>query len=577
MANPLSLPNPSELAPSNRGRVLALCGVLAAVIFVFDLFAPLGYAEAVPYVAVVLISLWSPHHRDTMMVASGCTVLTVVGFFFSPAGATVFMGEVNRGLALFAIWATALLSLKVQEADASVRAKSEMLTGILTHTPAVVFQLDEQGYMAKTIGRGLQRIGLKHFEVAGRNGLEPPPELQAQLESAPAGTPMFYESHGVFNGSPWWFLNCVTRASLGGKAILGFGLDITDRKRAERRLAAHHAVTIVLAETASFTKATPQILGAICENLGLEIGAIWTIDHVDKVLRCAEVWHSPKSGVGAFELRTKDTTFARGIGLPGRVWETCEPAWIPDVVEDPNFPRAPVAAEEGLHAGFAFPIHTGTELLAVMEFFSREVQEPDEDLLAMFSALGSQIGQFIEHKRTERRLGAHHAVTAVLTEATSFPQAAPQLLEAICESLGWEMGAIWELDQAHGVLRCAEVWHDPSVEVKAFESRTREITLASGVGLPGRVWESGNSAWASDMTRDPSLPRATVAAQEGLHASVCFPITCQSEFHGIMEFFSREIQEPDQGLLKVFSAIGCQIGNFIEQKRNEEDKLKRSR
>ena len=97
--------------------------------------------------------------------------------------------------------------------------------------------------------------------------------------------------------------------------------------------------------------------------------------------------------------------FAPGIGLPGRVWNDSQPAWIPDVVEDTNFPRSANAARVGLHGACAFPIRFRSEILGVVEFFSRSIREPDPDLLAMMVTIGSQIGQFIERKRVEEALG----------------------------------------------------------------------------------------------------------------------------------------------------------------------------
>src|SRR5438093_1032036 len=79
---------------------------------------------------------------------------------------------------------------------------------------------------------------------------------------------------------------------------------------------------------------------------------------------------------------------AKGEGLPGRVWADGEPVWIPDVVDDPNFPRIATARREGLHAGFAFPIRLGGEVLGVVEFFSREIEQPDHELLQMTEAAG---------------------------------------------------------------------------------------------------------------------------------------------------------------------------------------------
>ena len=119
------------------------------------------------------------------------------------------------------------------------------------------------------------------------------------------------------------------------------------------------------------------------------------------MLRCVEVWHKESVKVPQFEAVRCAITFIPGIGLPGRVWSRHEPAYISDVVHDTNFPHASIAAREGLHAAFAFPILLGGDVLGVMEFFSREIRQPEQELLNMMATLGSQIGQFIERKRAE--------------------------------------------------------------------------------------------------------------------------------------------------------------------------------
>ena len=93
-----------------------------------------------------------------------------------------------------------------------------------------------------------------------------------------------------------------------------------------------------------------------------------------------------------------NSTFTPGIGLPGRVWASRQPAWIPDVTRDANFPRAAVAERVGLHAAFGLPILQGTNVMGVMEFFSRDILEPTPDLLAMITTVGSQIGLYVERK-----------------------------------------------------------------------------------------------------------------------------------------------------------------------------------
>ena len=169
------------------------------------------------------------------------------------------------------------------------------------------------------------------------------------------------------------------------RRMFGTVQDITERKQAERRLMAQHTVTQILAQAATLQEATAKILQAVCECLVWDVGALWSIDREAGVLRCVEVWHKDSVEVPEFEATSRETTFIPGIGLPGRVWFSREPAYIPDVVHDANFPRAPIAAREVLHAAFGFPILLGGDVLGVMEFFSHEIREPEQELLDMMA------------------------------------------------------------------------------------------------------------------------------------------------------------------------------------------------
>jgi PAS domain S-box-containing protein len=172
--------------------------------------------------------------------------------------------------------------------------------------------------------------------------------------------------------------------------------------RANQRLATQDAVTRALADADSLDAAAPNILRAICAYLQWEVGGLWYVDSQERVLRCSAVWHMPAVKVSNFESATRSRTFEKGTGLPGRVWSTGKATWIPDVVHDDNFPRAHIAAQEGLHGAFGFPIVLEDEVLGAIEFFSHEIRQPDEELLQMMTAVGAQIGQFIERKRAER-------------------------------------------------------------------------------------------------------------------------------------------------------------------------------
>jgi len=154
-----------------------------------------------------------------------------------------------------------------------------------------------------------------------------------------------------------------------------------------------------LAESPSLEEASPRMIEAICNALGWQCGAIWEVDRTQKRMQCAGTWHAPGLAVEAFTAATMTATFEQGVGLPGRVWKNRAPAWIPDVTRDDNFPRAESAERVGLHAAFALPIMEERRVQGALEFFSRDIREPSHDLLAMMTAVCSQIGLFIERKR----------------------------------------------------------------------------------------------------------------------------------------------------------------------------------
>src|SRR5262249_21037305 len=128
-------------------------------------------------------------------------------------------------------------------------------------------------------------------------------------------------------------------------------------------------------------------------------------------------------------------TFGPGIGLPGRVWAKREPLYLPDVVHDPEFLRASIAAREMLHAALAVPILLRREALGVMEFFSNEIRQPDQELLDMMASIGSQIGQFIERKRAEDALAHTRAELAHVARVTTLGEMSASIAHEINQPL----------------------------------------------------------------------------------------------------------------------------------------------
>src|SRR5262245_54920579 len=174
-----------------------------------------------------------------------------------------------------------------------------------------------------------------------------------------------------------------------------------------------------------------------------------------------------------------------------------------------------------------------------------------------------------ERKLAYLRLNTQYAISHILSEAASVAEAASRLLQVICESLGWEFGEIWQVDREADHLTFLESWSQPSRELAEFASASRQFTFLPGDGLPGRVWKSRQPVWITDVAGG-SFPRASLARRAGLHNGVGFPALLGDETLGVMVFFSRDVREPDEGLLQMMASIGSQIGQFAERKQAED-------
>jgi serine phosphatase RsbU (regulator of sigma subunit) len=179
---------------------------------------------------------------------------------------------------------------------------------------------------------------------------------------------------------------------------------LIERKKAERRLAAAHGVSRILAVSDNLNDAALNVLQALCASLDWDVGTVWMVDPKDNVLRCVELWHRPGVDVAAFEEVTRQCSFSPGVGMPGRVWANKKLVWIPDVSVDTNFPRRQVAAQCDLHGAVGFPIENEGRVQGVMDFCSREIRQPDDELIQMMTSIARQISQFIERRQAESQL-----------------------------------------------------------------------------------------------------------------------------------------------------------------------------
>ncbi|MFW8634935.1 response regulator [Cribrihabitans pelagius] len=252
------------------------------------------------------------------------------------------------------------------------------------------------------------------------------PDAEALLAAAPVShsAGIRFRSRDLFlialpaqPAPPWQWLSGATVALAGGLAVTGLlaaflislSRQIAERSRAEAALREHaarlrcnQAITRAANEAAGQDDALQAALTEICRHTGWPAGHVYLYDPASGELHPSGIWQLPDpDAFAALRRVTAVTRFAPGTGLPGRVYKSGRLAWIPDVTRDPNFPRAQQGADIGVRTAAGFPVTHDGQVVAVLEFFSDQVEEKDPALMEMMAQIGVQLGIVVARQRAE--------------------------------------------------------------------------------------------------------------------------------------------------------------------------------
>src|SRR5215208_6161114 len=208
----------------------------------------------------------------------------------------------------------------------------------------------------------------------------------------------------------------------------------------------------------------------------------------------------------------------------------------------------PLRWREMHRAGLLRAVNTGKDQIVGRRIEITALRKSGEEFpveLAITRIAGAAAPMFTGHirditerRQAEERQSAQYAVARILAQAQTLDDAAAQIIQAVCESLQWDLGGIWHADAAEGELTCVGIWHGPESPYQEFEALTRGARFGRGVGLAGRIWEGGEPQWIEEITGDPNFPRGGVALKVGLHSAFGFPIKLGPQVLGVIEFFS---------------------------------------
>jgi DNA-binding CsgD family transcriptional regulator len=174
-----------------------------------------------------------------------------------------------------------------------------------------------------------------------------------------------------------------------------------------------------------------------------------------------------------------------------------------------------------------------------------------------------------DQRLTERELHAHYAVSQALRDWESFEEGVVGLLRRLGTALEYQVGMLWLWDEARERLVPRAYWTAPDVDAQAFEEATSGVSMASGQGIPGRVWANGQPAVVEDVSEDLRTVRREAAVSLGLRSAVAFAAVGDDGPLAVLTFYTFDLRPASERLVRTLTGIGRELGRFLAQRRGE--------
>ncbi len=313
-----------------------------------------------------------------------------------------------------------------------------------------------------------------------------------------------------------------------------------------------------------------MMLEILCRNLSWTCSQLWRVDRYSGTIRRVAGWCDDLQEADFLALARYDR-LERGVGLPGRIWQSREPTWIPELENDPNFPRVSLARSIGMRSAFGFPLIVSGEVSAVIEFFSRERRSVEESTLKLAAVLGSHIGQFIEREAAEadqkkalRELRRLQDVTSTALANLPLKELFENLLPKICEAVGCDMAITLLLDEEADELY-VEAMYGPNVE------SLYHLRVHVGESLAGRVAAERKLKVVRNAATDLSIRPALRAL--GFQTVLGVPLFARNKLVAVLEvgsFSDRQFTMDETAFLQLIgqqAAIAIENSSLYEQAR----------
>lgn len=303
-----------------------------------------------------------------------------------------------------------------------------------------------------------------------------------------------------------------------------------------RELELLQAITTAANQSYTVEEAFQTALDKVCRYMDWPVGHLYwpANDHSGRLIS-SNIWHlADPQRFETFRKISEASSFTLGVGLPGRVLSLKRAVWAADVTEDPNFPRAAQAVELGVRAGFAFPVMVGADVAAVLEFFSENPLEPDEQIMDIMCHVGTQVGRVMERHRAEQkvreqfnRLNLLHHINRITAESEDLDSLVTVVLGRLEDHLAIDLGCVFLMDPK------AETLTLSTFRRRGMPPRTAQTTVIS-VKESG-LWETaqGQTVTVPDTSRNGALVCQWLASA-GMGSAVNVPLIAASRVFGML-------------------------------------------
>ncbi|MEX2524747.1 MAG: EAL domain-containing protein [Gammaproteobacteria bacterium] len=359
--------------------------------------------------------------------------------------------------------------------------------------------------------------------------------------------------------------------------------EVARRTRVQSRLETQYDVSRILSRAMTFEEAIPELMATIAGHMGFDIGLLWEVDDDRDELRCAYAWHSeavPEPAVSIEEART--LTIPRHSGLSGEVWDSAEPRWLPDMLDEIEKYRTPFELVEvyrsaGLHAAAAFPIVLRNRVWGVMTFYSREIMMEEPGILEMLTAIDGQIALFMERNIQQeniKRLNRIHAVLSGINTTIVHTRDRGELFRKTCriaiDQGQLQMAWIGFLDKAKNKVDALTV--DGIRGLGGTKAIQKKLERKKEIQTIKRFLEHAESVVCNNLRSGQAVdfPLTDVVLEYGARSAAAFPLNINEESSGLLTLYSSEPDFFDEDEMVLLKELAGDLSFAMQFIRNEE-------